>query len=400
MLKRLHDKYGPVVRVAPDELSYADSQSWKDIYGSHPSRPKGMRKDVDFIRAFEDEDLPATILTADEAHAAKLRRVFASAFSRQALAAHEQSIVRYADALVQKLYGSEQRPVDIVDLYKYTLFEIQFNLQMSESLSLLDSPDYAPWVQSQLGFMRAGTTVGALASFPWIRKISVFLMPKIIQAQKKLFSHVLHAKMNLRLSTTESKNDIMSKQSDKGLSEADIRANMHVLLIAGNDTTSSLLAGLTVFLLNNRVVLEKLKRQIRSRFPDDSEIIRAALNDFPFLDACIKETLRIYPGPIGLPRVVPLPGTDISGNWVPGGTRVYNTQYATYHSAANFRNPDSFIPDRWLDDKEGLYSGDDKQAYRPFSTGPQDCIGQELVFSSPDTYGANALLGWHMTSRD
>src|SRR6186997_3085762 len=35
-MKELHDRYGPVVRIAPNELSYTDSQAWKDINVSRP----------------------------------------------------------------------------------------------------------------------------------------------------------------------------------------------------------------------------------------------------------------------------------------------------------------------------------------------------------------------------
>jgi len=43
--KKLHDEYGPVVRLAPDKLSCITSQAWKDIYGYKKRSEAEMAKD-------------------------------------------------------------------------------------------------------------------------------------------------------------------------------------------------------------------------------------------------------------------------------------------------------------------------------------------------------------------
>jgi cytochrome P450 len=56
-------------------------------------------------------------------------------------------------------------------------------------------------------------------------------------------------------------------------------------------------------------------------------------------------------------------------------TSVSVSTWCASHSAANFKDPDSFIPERYLDDPE--YADDKKLASRPFSMGPRGCIGKE-----------------------
>lgn len=68
----------------------------------------------------------------------------------------------------------------------------------------------------------------------------------------------------------------------------------------------------------------------------------------------------------------------ICGKWVGPGTRVSIHQYATYHSADNFKNPESFAPERWLGDPE--YEGDRRDSFQPFSYGPRGCIGQNMAW--------------------
>jgi cytochrome P450 len=81
--------------------------------------------------------------------------------------------------------------------------------------------------------------------------------------------------------------------------------------------------------------------------------------------------------PVGVPRVVPGSGQTILGKWVPPETRVSVHHYATYRSAANFCNPDAFVPERWLGDP--AYRDDRRETVQPFAYGPRDCLGKNLA---------------------
>ena len=96
----MHEKYGPVVRVAPDELSFIDPIAWKDIYGSQPSGE--LPKAVEFIRA--SRKFPPSILLAEgrEEHR-MLRRRLALGFSEQVMRMQESLIGSYVDLLVKRL---------------------------------------------------------------------------------------------------------------------------------------------------------------------------------------------------------------------------------------------------------------------------------------------------------
>lgn len=58
----------------------------------------------------------------------------------------------------------------------------------------------------------------------------------------------------------------------------------------------------------------------------------------------------------------------------PFQTHLFNSQYVAAHYSKNFRNPESFAPERWLHDP--AYENDDKAASVPFSLGPRNCIGK------------------------
>jgi cytochrome P450 len=58
-------------------------------------------------------------------------------------------------------------------------------------------------------------------------------------------------------------------------------------------------------------------------------------------------------------------------------TTVTVAQYAAYHSSYNFKDPDSFVPERWLPEGQEEYGSDQKKVFQPFSYGPRNCLGKK-----------------------
>lgn len=100
------------------------------------------------------------------------------------------------------------------------------------------------------------------------------------------------------------------------------------LAIAGSETTASSLSGITNYLVNNPEKLDILKMDIRRRFQNENEISLDSLRDLEYLNAVIKEGLRLCPPvPWVLPRRVPPGGHTVCGVWLPG-----NVRDSTWHS--------------------------------------------------------------------
>lgn len=90
------------------------------------------------------------------------------------------------------------------------------------------------------------------------------------------------------------------------------------MIIAGSETTATLLSGLTYLLLMNPEKLCKLTDEIRSTFETEDKINITSVAKLKYLFACIEEALRMYPPvPVGLPRMIGADGSTISGHFVP-----------------------------------------------------------------------------------
>lgn len=154
-------------------------------------------------------------------------------------------------------------------------------------------------------------------------------------------------------------------------------------------------------LLMHPPILQKLTREIRSSFSDSSDIVLTKTGDIEYLNAVIDEALRLFPPvPTTLPRVTPPQGHTVLGKYVPPGTWVAVSQYASYRNPAYFADPDDFVPERWLSDKPKRYAEDCLKAVKPFSTGPRNCIGRHLAYAEMRTILAKILWNFDMELAD
>jgi cytochrome P450 len=99
-----------------------------------------------------------------------------------------------------------------------------------------------------------------------------------------------------------------------------LSANAEILVLAGSETTATLLSGCTYLLLTNPDKMEKLKHEVRSKFGSESEITASSVNNLTYMLGVLNEALRLYP-PVtsSLVRVVPQGGDRITDIWVPEG---------------------------------------------------------------------------------
>lgn len=100
------------------------------------------------------------------------------------------------------------------------------------------------------------------------------------------------------------------------------------------------------------------------------------LDELPYLDAVIKEGLRVFPPiPMSLPRYVPAGGRNISGYHIPGGS-IVSCQAFSLHQMNDEIFPDStrFVPERWLEVDGAVQRN---RLFFAFASGGRGCIGKK-----------------------
>lgn len=131
-------------------------------------------------------------------------------------------------------------------------------------------------------------------------------------------------------------------------------------------------------LLKHPECMKKLRQEVDETLDEDEEIAPyEKVKYLPYLRAVLDESLRMYP-PIshGLTRETPAEGSEIAGEFIPGGTTVSVSSFIAHRDPVMFPEPEKYNPERWLGEagKElGPY-------FIAFSAGARGCIGRNIAY--------------------
>lgn len=209
--------------------------------------------------------------------------------------------------------------------------------------------------------------VNPLLLFPGMIGLDPFKVKWLpIAKLKRAVDETLYAMIRDGRRRTSGDDDVLSMMIEArddqgaGMTDVEIRDELVTLLLAGHETTATSLAWAFDLLLANPETLARLRSEL------------AAGHD-EYLDAVIRETLRVRP-------IVPLVGRVVVGapyqlgRWtLPVGTRVAPSVYLAGHRAEDYPDPKRFDPARWLGVKPDPYT------WLPFGGGIRRCIGMAFA---------------------
>ena len=430
-LLQFHKRYGPVVRIAPDELAYNDSRAWKDIYSN-----RAIEKNR--IWAGQEEvDRPVSVVSCDEAVSGPValdatncvlsiplpqthlrnRRALTAAFTDHAIVEqHGPVIESLVDLMITKFKdaisasnGNDGVVVNMVDWFDFLIFDISGALSFGESFDSVKTGKAHPWVEISRSFGKGIALRASINFFQPLDKLMKYAMPKNILKKMQYHKDLVHEKLGQRLAmdrVASRRQDyvgsILEYNEEKGevrIPTDEIEANMTVLIFAGSETTSTAMAGIFNQLFRHPHVLRKLEKEIRDAFEREQDVTIARTSKLDYLHAVVNEGLRMNPPPsIGLPRQTPKDGAIICDQFVSGGTFVEVNQFATFRSPSNFTQPDSFIPERFL--RDSPFPNDNLHAFEPFLLGRHKCLGMKLALAEMRSAIARLLFTFDVAAVD
>jgi cytochrome P450 len=166
-----------------------------------------------------------------------------------------------------------------------------------------------------------------------------------------------------RATDVEDRDDVLSillqarDEEGRALTDEELRDELMTLLVAGHETTATSLAWAFELLLRNRPQLARLQDEIETNGSDGD-----------YLDAVIKETLRVRPVVPGVIRKLTAP-IHLAGHDIPAGMRVAPNIYLTHRRPDVFPEPERFRPERFIERPAETYS------WIPFGGGVRRCLG-------------------------
>ncbi|KAK2609494.1 hypothetical protein N8I77_002991 [Diaporthe amygdali] len=401
--RSLHDKYGPVVRVSPNELSFVRPEAREEIYGLRKGG-LNMEKSPIFLGAVGGVDGQTGVSLALNAEHTRQRRALGYLFTNTALRQFENliriQVQRFIAVLDQK--ADEQQPVDLSSWCTYLAFDVMGDLCFAEPFGCLEQASATEWSTSVINVFVAATWTQGIRRLSgvgtWLESLMIrLLVPAKAADWAKIHLRNSREKTIRRLADPERDHTdfmyhiLINNESKKSLSQTEIILNMALFISAGTDTTATALTGWTYFVCTHPEVYSRLVKEIRDALETDEDVRWEKVRDLRYLEATIHEALRLFPpSPASQQRMVPRGGATIDGYYVPAGTTVAVPPWVSTHSPLNFHNPYEFRPERWLGE-ESEFSNDRLNASLPFGTGPRVCIGRNLAYMEMRLISAHLL---------
>jgi cytochrome P450 len=163
-------------------------------------------------------------------------------------------------------------------------------------------------------------------------------------------------------------------EDGKAMSDVQLRDEAVTMLLAGHETTALTLSFAVYLLSENEPVAVRLRAEIDGQLAERPARMED-LQKLPYLNAVVRETLRLYPPAYAIGREV-LRDFELGGYLIPKGSQVMMCPYVVQRDPRLFAEPDRFNPERWLDPASDALP---RFAYFPFGGGPRVCIGNHFA---------------------
>ncbi|OWM62768.1 xanthotoxin 5-hydroxylase CYP82C4-like [Punica granatum] len=182
--------------------------------------------------------------------------------------------------------------------------------------------------------------------------------------------------------------------------ETIIKATIVNIIVAGSDTTSLNLTWIVSLLLNHKHVLDKAQEELDLRVGRDRWVRDSDIENLPYLQAIIKETLRLYPpGPLSVPHEGEEDCT-VNGYQIPKGTRIFVNVWKLHRDPRVWSHPQTFLPERFLSagHAKGIDASGQHFEFIPFGSGRRVCPGAAFALQVTHLTLARLLQGFDMAT--
>ncbi|KAI1880604.1 hypothetical protein JX265_000844 [Neoarthrinium moseri] len=426
--QKLHAKYGDVVRLGPNTLSFADPKALKTIYGLN----KGFLKSDFYIvqqSVVSGHRLASLFSTTDNDFHSQFRRSVNAAFSMSALVQYEPFVDNTTKLFLdqtEKLFANNIDGCDFTKWLQFYAFDVIGEITYSKRHGFVEKNEDIDGIIKYLANLFL--YVAPVGQIPFLDLIflknplylklsqwglidSTFPVAKFAQARmaERLGTGAkgAGAKSQPLLPVADAKVDVKSpdllskflaarEARPDFMSDTLVQTMAVSMAFAGSETTAISLASVFYYLLRNEAALERLRAELddfarQGGFSDVQSglVTWTEAQKLPYLDACIKEAFRLHPA-AGLPleRIVPPQGAEIAGEFVKGGTIVGCSAWII-HRRPEIWGPDVDVyrPERFLVDESltGEARAEDEKRVREmngmmfqFGMGSRTCIGKNI----------------------
>ncbi|KAJ5668037.1 uncharacterized protein N7477_006607 [Penicillium maclennaniae] len=384
-IQRMHEVYGPIVRINPREIHIKDPSYFSGIYSN------GIQEKDPFIVNVAPS--PGSSFATIDHNLHRFRRGIVNPFfSKQTVVKIEYIVQDKVDKAVKRL---EQAKIDGTIIKTDALFsvligDVIYHYTYGESPGMLEKEDMKNEFRDAVTgasvfchFMRFfPVLVNLLESMPWF----IFWLQPMYKGyydmERKLKEQSVYALQNAGKQHTGTIFHALSDPSLPAEERTPIRLKNEAMTImgAGTETTARVLAVGSFHLYRDETMVQRLRDELRTVMPEPtSKASWGQLEKLPYLTAVINESLRLaHLQPFGFHAWLQITRTYKKFT-IPPGTPVSRSIYFVHMDPDVFPEPNTFNPDRWL---ESSQKGERLDRFLvPFTKGSRICLGMNLAYA-------------------
>ncbi|KOS54217.1 cytochrome P450 [Rhodococcus rhodochrous] len=330
------------------------------------------RKDSEFYRAMRDLYGNGLVTSQDETWL-RQRRFIQPLFTPQSVDGYVTPMVAEADRVAIRWHNCSSRLVDLDGEMRALTLGVAARILFG-----VQAPRMLPILRTTLPVLgRAVLQQGASA----IRIPSSWPTPgnrRIANAESRL-DGLCDAIIERRRTSAEPGTDLIgrlvaAREGGDALSTEEIRDQVKVFLLAGHDTTATMLTFALHLLGKDAGVQDRVRDEVERVLGDETPTA-SGVHALTYTTMVLEEAARLYPPSPYLTRRA-VEERDVCGYRIPAGADVNLAPWVIHHRADLWPDPFRFDPDRFTPDR---VKERHKYAWFPFGHGPRGCIGQRFA---------------------
>ncbi|XP_020082144.1 oryzalexin E synthase-like [Ananas comosus] len=397
-LARLARVYGPVMSVRlglTTTVVVSSPAAAREVLQKKDQALSG-RWVPDTMRALGHHETSTIWLPSADPLRKNLRAVSAThIFSPRSLDATRAVRERHARKLVANLRCRTGQPVRIRFSVFNAALNVISNLLFSEEVVDLASAEEASnqeFKRLVSGFIEEMGRQNISDFFPFSRRLDLQGRRRVtagyLRRFHEFFGDIFDRRFAEMNSGAEKKGDFLDSllelHSQSKLQRREIITLLMDFFAAASDTTPITVEWVMAELLRNPAVLAKVRAELRETLGPKEEFEESDVARLPFLQAVMKETMRLHPvGPLMLPHKPSETETgvgfvEVAGFAVPIEARVMVNVWAIGRDPEVWAEPEEFRPERFLGGRESDFRGEDFE-FLPFGSGRRACPGMPLA---------------------
>ncbi|KAL8725213.1 MAG: hypothetical protein Q9166_007495 [cf. Caloplaca sp. 2 TL-2023] len=409
----LNDRYGPLARIGPNQLLTDDPETTINILASRSPYVRGRW--YDSLRL--DPHRPNLVAETHPSKHNALRHQMSAGYSGRDIpemeAIIDERFLEWTGYIDRHWTSTEEmtKRFDIGRSTQYLTTDIISHLCFGQPIGFVakheDVHNFLHTLESRLPIAEQFSVISELFTIlasvtriPFFKRLMIpqntdsFGVGKILgvghrelQRRRGLMSPQISRKaINDRLAqgVQTCNNDILTSFLRHNMHPDQAETEITVSLFAGTDTTATAMRATLLYLLSNPPVYNRLCLEIRSQSPLSKVIQLLQAQKLLYLQACIKEGLRLFPPVTALrERLVPPQGDIICGLKVPGGVNLgLNTKGLLRNKDVFGVDAGVYRPERWFGRDAECLNEMEKVFELVFGSGSTRCLGVKVAILS------------------